>query len=232
MNKTNLILLICFMLLAYGQEVPNKYYLGTTFHGKDYGLILGHMPIGLEAGLECNITSSPSNTREVHKYNYNLVDSILYEESGYISDRIYDYSTNYSYSLFMNKRILNKQSGNTNYSLYMGIKYSNKNSSYKYSTSYSYDNNYNNNERERESISIDDLFGGALGIKMDYRILKHIAFEFDYNIEIKYKVNQKTMKDWKYNEEGALVYYDQTLEKSSNIYTSLGSPRIIVKYFF
>ena len=76
------------------------------------------------------------------------------------------------------------------------------------------------------------MFGGALGIKMDYRILKHIAFEFDYNIELRYIIKQSTSKTWDYDEEGFLDDYQQSLNKSTNIYTSLGSPRIIVKYFF
>ena len=76
--------------------------------------------------------------------------------------------------------------------------------------------------------AIQKLFKNDEKILKEHLVMKH----FEILNDEEYKVNQKTMKDWKYNEECALENYDQTLEKSSDIYTSLGSPRIIVKYFF
>ena len=85
---------------------------------------------------------------------------------------------------------------------------------------------------EYESIYVTDTPAIILGAKNEYRILKHISFEFDYFIAIGYSMHQYTQKDWKYDEDGILESYTQNLLKESDIYIELDSPRIIIKYFF
>ena len=62
--------------------------------------------------------------------------------------------------------------------------------------------------------------------------MKKVAFEIEYNIEIGYATDEHTQKGWYYDENDVLDNYNQNLSKTSEIYTDLGSPRIIIKYYF
>ena len=62
--------------------------------------------------------------------------------------------------------------------------------------------------------------------------MKKVAFEIEYNIELGYATNEFTQKSWYYFANDVLDNYSQNLYKTSEIYTDLGSPRIIIKYYF
>ena len=88
------------------------------------------------------------------------------------------------------------------------------------------------NHREYEYISSYTDFSIKLGAKIENRIIKKVAFEIEYNIELGYKTKDSTQKSWYYDENDVLDNYNQNLSKTSEIYTDLGSPRIIIKYYF
>ena len=236
MKCINLILTACFICLGYSQTdtlatMPNKYYLGTTFHGEDVGLIFGHFPTGLEFGVEFRISDVESAKDESHAYTYNESDDMLIEESGSESTRDYDYKYDYRGTLFINKRMFYKQSGYNTYSLYTGLSYYLRKYAYKYSNVYTY--SYPQvNHRETERIYSDTDFSIKLGAKIENRIMKKVAFEIEYNIEIGYRTDENTSINWYYDENDVLDNYNQNLNKTSEIYTDLGSPRIIIKYYF
>ena len=236
MKCINLILTACFICLGYSQTdtlatMPNKYYLGTTFHGKDVGLIFGHFPTGLEFGVEFRISDVESAKDESHAYTYNESDDMLIEESGSESTRDYDYKYDYRGTLSINKRMFYKQSGYNTYSLYTGLSYYINKNANKYS--YVYTRSYPQGDYiEQEYISSYTDFSIKLGAKIENRIMKKVAFEIEYNIEIGYVTDENTQKSWYYDENDVLDHYNQNLSKTSEIYTDLGSPRIIIKYYF